>query len=591
MNSRIKVLDEKTVSLIAAGEVVERPASVVKELVENSIDAGATSITVEIENAGLKKISVADNGIGMTREEVLLAFQRYATSKIEKIDDLQFLKTMGFRGEALPSIAAVSRIEIISKVSDSNTGTYAKFENGVAKEIKEVGAPAGTSIIVRDLFYNVPVRKKFLKSHRVEEAHIIDVVARYALIHGNKNFRLINDKKEIFFSPQTGNMLENIVSIYGKEYAKYLLPVNYSNEYVHVTGFVSKPEFTKATSAYQLVFVNTRPVASRILNDAIKDAYYRLIPKDRYPFAVISVQIDPKLIDVNVHPTKSQIKFSDELKAYDSVLEAVKQALRTQELIPEVSRQKLIPVYPVTEKVSVKIPHPAPMLPSTERIERPAVQEILPAPEKKIQAELELKELKEPPVMKKISGLRILGQALDTYIIVEAAESILLIDQHAAHERIMLEKLIRQVREIQVQELLEPVTIELQAKEAQAIAENSKMLQELGFVIEQFGRNLYRLRAAPVILGEIKGKEIITDIADELANIGRAKSASASKQKILELVACHSAIKANQKLSFNEMERLIAELYSLEEPYTCAHGRPTIVSLSKKEIEKLFKRT
>lgn len=565
--SRIKVLDPQTVAQIAAGEVVERPASVVKELVENSLDAQASKIFVTLENAGLSKIQVVDNGFGLTKEEAELAFARYATSKITKIEDLEQIETLGFRGEALPSIAAVAEIEFITRAQGTEAGTYLALENGRVRERREFSRAVGTTVIVKNLFKNVPARKKFLKSQRIELTHIIDVVTRYALIHYNKTFKLVHNGKEIFFSPQTRSILETVTTIYGKDYARALLPINYSNDFMQISGFVSNPSLTRATSSHQSIYINTRYVTSRLISDAIRDSYYRLILKGRYPIAIMAIKINPKLIDVNVHPTKSQVKFSEELKVYDAVVQAVKQALAAEPLIPELRKEEL--ALPKVEPKAKEF-----------RIFKP---QYLPVEDKKI---LEVEERKLPPV-------RIVGQILDTYLVIEAPNALMLIDQHAAHERIMLEKLTTEFlkKDIQTQELLEPLIIELSPKEDQALKHFAPALKELGFTIESFGKSLYKLRALPVMLSRLSRREDFLDALDELTHMDKPSTLEDSKKKILELLACKSAIKANEKLSIQAMEKLVRELNSLAQPYTCAHGRPTLISLSKKELEKLFKRT
>lgn len=576
---KIKLLDNETISKIAAGEVVERPASVVKELVENAIDANATKIYIEVEDAGLKRITVIDNGCGMCREDAKLAFERHATSKITTIEDLERLESLGFRGEALPSIASVSLTEMITKDNESESATYILVEGGKVKEIKETGAPLGTTVSVRNLFYNVPARRKFLKSKRIELAHIIDVVTRYALIHYDKTFKLVHNDEELLFSPNSKSMLEAIIAIYGKEYAKALIPLNYQTNVVKISGYVSKPHLTRSTPSHQSIYVNKRYVTSRIVSDAIKDAYFRLVPKDRYPVAVIGIEIDNKLIDVNIHPTKSQIKFSEELKVYDDVLSCIRQALASEKLIPAPKKEEIRLVSEVIKVPEQKLP-----------LELPKFEKVKLIKPEYFQVE---ERVPTPKISHKLPALKIIGQLFDTFIVAESENSIFVIDQHAADERIMLERFMRQTsaKNIETQELLEPLVLELSPKEENVLQNYLKAFEELGFEIENFGNRIYKLRAMPVILGKLKNKEDFIDVIDELESIGKSKSAEEVKHKLLEALACKSAIKANEKLSAQEIEKLVYKLASLEDPYTCAHGRPTIIELTRKEIERMFKRS
>jgi DNA mismatch repair protein MutL len=577
----IKILDSETISKIAAGEVVERPASVVKELVENSIDANATKIYIEVEETGLKRITVADDGCGMSSEDAKLAFARHATSKITAIEDLERLQTLGFRGEALPSIASVSFTEIVTRAQGSDVGIYIAVEGGKLKEIKDAGAHFGTTVTVKNLFYNVPARKKFLKSKRIELSHIIEVVTRYALIYYDRTFKLVHNNEELIFSPASKTMLETITAIYGKDYARALVPLSYKTEKIEISGYVSKPSLTRATASHQSIYVNKRYVASRIASDAIKDAYFRLVTKDRYPVAVIAIEIDPKLIDVNVHPTKSQIKFGEEFKIYDAIVASIKQALSSEKLIVEPRGREIKLISEVIYKPS-ELKTAMPLPPKAEGIKLIKPQYL--------QIEEKISTLKE---VRKLPELRIIGQVLDTFIVTEAKDSVLIIDQHAADERIMLERLTKQAqtKSIETQELMEPLALTLSPKEEVILQNYLQALDELGFKIENFGSHMYRLRAMPVVLGSLRNKENFLDVLDELATIGKIKSNTDMKHKLLEILACKSAIKANEKLSTHEMEKLVRKLDSLEEPYTCAHGRPTIIELSRKELERLFKRT
>ncbi|MDI6855412.1 MAG: DNA mismatch repair endonuclease MutL [Candidatus Thermoplasmatota archaeon] len=572
---KIKILDSETISKIAAGEVIERPASVVKELVENALDAGASKIYIEVEDAGLKKILVRDDGCGMSREDAKLAFERHSTSKLEKIEDLEKLETLGFRGEALPSIASVSFTEMVTKTQECEVGTYIAVEYGKPKETKDIGSPVGTTVTVKNLFYNVPVRRKFLKSRRIELSHIIDVVTRYALIHYHKTFKLVSNNEELLFSPSSKSMLETITAIYGKEYGRALIPLSYKTETIAISGYISKPSLTRATPSHQSIYVNRRYITSRIVSDAIKDAYFRLVTKDRYPVAVVAIKIDPKLVDVNIHPTKSQLKFSNEIEIYGSVVACVREALSHEKLIPEPKREEIKLISEIYKAPELK---PLPHLP------KEGVKLIKP----QYLQEERITVLKEG---RKLPELRIVGQALDSFIVAEARNAILVIDQHAAHERIMLEKLKAQSENIEIQELLEPLVLELNPKEEFVLRNNLGIFEELGFKIENFGRAMYKLSTVPILLGKLKKKEDFVDVIDELASAGKLEAGEGTRRKLIELLACKSAIKANEKLGIQEIEKLIKELGSLEEPYTCAHGRPTIIELSRKELDRMFKRT
>ncbi len=565
MTKEIIVLSQETVNQISAGEVIERPASVVKELIENSLDAGADEITVEVGDGGKKYMIVKDNGVGMCSKEVELAFEKHSTSKIRCIDDLNDLDTLGFRGEGLSSIAAVAKVRVTAKTQDSIEGTEYVIHGGEKKHLRDVGCPQGTSVEVNDLFYNTPVRRKYLKKTGTEFAHISEVVTRYALAHPETRFVLFHNDNELLFTSKTDSLEENIKHIYGVDIARKMVMVDTSDDLLSVKGALSKPEISRSTRDHIYTYVNNRYVNNRLLKDAVTEGYGTLLPKKRYPITVLNIDIPGEDIDVNVHPTKIKIRFLNGDKVKEEVSRSVRYALLGDDLVPS-------PKTVVEEERGVK------------------KEESEVKTEMTRQQRLELEEGNDVPESK-LSQMRVIGILYDKYIITETSEGMAVIDQHAAHERINYEK-IKKARgdRIDSQRLVSPVNIELRAREAAILRANEGLLNNLGFHIEPFGKTTFRVIGLPVVLGELQGKEIIHSILDELMAM-KGCDLDDRREEMIRYMACHSSVTAGDMLSVSSARDLLVELGRTDNPYTCPHGRPTIIRFSTKEIDKWFKRT
>ena len=628
----IHLLDYKTIDKIAAGEVVEKPASVVKELVENAIDAGATALTIEIKNGGIDYIRITDNGIGIENADVKNAFLRHATSKIETADDLQFVQTLGFRGEALSSISAVGKVELVTKTKDSLLGTRYVLEGAREIDFSEVGAPNGTTMIVRNLFYNVPARKKFLNSPITEGGYIADLVEHMALSNPNISFKFINGKDVKFHTSGNGDLKEIVYRIYGKDTADALLPVDYKSENMHITGYIGKPVLNRGSRGFENYFLNGRYIKSKLIYSAIEDGYKEFLMQHKFPFTVLHITTKPERVDVNVHPTKMDVRITEEKAFYDDIRNAVYQVLKDNELIPEVS---------LVEKEDEKINYKEMVMP--EPFEEKRIENLKVAEEKakysensekygdlqeKLQkweenqvlgediARLLIKN--EPKVSNNIIKARdhiivekpmqmnffeeklltkeakeeynILGQLFDTYWLVAFKDKLYIIDQHAAHEKVKYEEFMKKYNEKDLvsQTLNPPIVVSLSAKEESVLKEHWDTFSSLGFNIEEFGGNEYALRCVPMDLYGQNEHSLFVSILDELCEDDN-KASLTIEQKIASM-ACKAAVKGNNKLSTKEMRALIDKLLELENPYNCPHGRPTIISMSKYEIEKKFKR-
>ncbi len=558
---KIKVLELDIVNKIAAGEVIERPASIVKELIENSIDAGATSIVIEVKEGGISFIKVSDNGSGMDEEDLFLSYKPHATSKIVTADDLFNVTTLGFRGEALSSIAAVSRLEVSTRLHDSPTGQTIIVEGGSMLESKDAGMPAGTTVIVRDLFFNTPARRKHLKSPQTESSHITDIVTRYSLSKGGISFRLIEDGKEVLNVPKTDDIMNKIVAIYGKETARHMVPIEHSDELATVSGLIGKPYLARKTRSNQTLFVNGRYVRNQTVSNAVSDAYHTLLFLDRHPAYVLFVEIDFEKTDVNVHPQKETIRIEDEEQLYKTIFEAMQKSL-TGNMVPEVSID----------------PVPTQRKPSKQYTLVEGRQETL-SDGTNLQ-----KDINKPVESRMIGPVRIIGQVSRLYIIAENASGILIIDQHAAQERVYYERYMEQFRkqEISRQRFLKPIMVELSPAEYQVIVSSLDVLSQMGFSIEEYGANSFRISSMPQAFGSFS-KDLLSQIASELKVTGDVEERIAKK-------ACRKAIKAGDLLTDPQMEALIRDLDTCEKPFACPHGRPTMISLPLAELEGKFKR-
>lgn len=598
-SNRIHLLDEATISKIAAGEVIERPASAVKELLDNSIDAGATEIKVEIEGSGVKRISVRDNGHGMSHVDASMAFKKHATSKLTSIDDLETVRTLGFRGEALSSMAAVAKVTLITRRSRDVAGTKVLAGSDGLESISEVGAPVGTTVDVADLFHSTPARRKYLKSSRTELAHITDVLTSYAISHPDIYFTLLNEGKVVLRSPATNNMFDNIVYIHGAEVARSLVPVVWENDLVKISGYISKPELSRSGSDLQSFYINGRSISSKAISNALRLGYYTLLPKGRYPAAFLSLKIDPSIVDVNVHPRKTEVRISHEKEIMEAVTAAVEEALSSTHLVPEIKvKDKPSPVqkvlYEDKDEEENKLQNKVQV--TTRVLEEPASYHP-PAKdtERRLKASSRLQSRLEASPREEESAfvaddVKVMGQFEDLYIVAEVEKKLLLIDQHAAHERVMYERVLDS-RDMGWQELLNPVTLELNPKEKVILGEFIPYLEEVGFSISEFGPNTYVVTTVPTIFGRMESPDVVHDIVSDLLSVGRIKDDTEIYDHVFSTMACRAAIKAGAVCNKDQMADLIRQLKKCKNPYTCPHGRPTMISFTREELDRMFKRT
>ena len=686
----IVLLDDLTINKIAAGEVIERPASAIKEMVENSIDAGATNITVEIQNGGISKIRIIDNGSGMSKDDLEFAFERHATSKIRKAADLENVKSMGFRGEALASIAAIAHVELVSKTEDDNIGHKIVVEGGKILEIEDSASQKGTTITVSNLFFNTPVRYKFLKKDFTEAGYIEDAVTRIAIANPNIAIKLINGNKTIIQTNGNGDLKTVIYTIYGKEIAEGLLEVNYEYEGIKVTGAIGKPEIARNNRSYQMFFVNKRYIKDKTLSAGVEQAFKGLIPIGKYGVVVLNIEIEPNKIDVNVHPTKLEIRFQEEQKVFKAIYHSVKDTLLKGDLVKEVERE------PVVEEQKLEVNQEPVKLEEnqikTEQVVEPKVetedikesgfmglfkkkekdadefienystntlQEIfaqksagqpeeveIPTQEQKNkmediiekQKELENPKVEEPTskdfdemyvktfgklpetqkieensnkidvkTLKEVENISVfeekenyntipkykfIGALFSTYLVIEMKDEIYIIDQHAAHERVMYEKVKKNFynnMEKDSQIMLLPDIIELSHKERAIVKENTDLFKKAGFIIEEFGDNTIRLIGVPSLCMDLDTKELFLEILDEIDTV--AITAKQEKEdKFISTIACKAAVKANMKLTNEEVDTLMRQLLVLPNPFTCPHGRPTAIKMTRYDIERKFNR-
>jgi DNA mismatch repair protein MutL len=592
--ARIKLLPEQLVNKIAAGEVVERPASVVKELIENAIDAGAKDISVEVRKGGKAFIRVRDDGCGMDRDDLLLSLQRHSTSKIETADDLFKIETLGFRGEALPSIAAVSKMEITSKPSGAFAGRRVKITGGKIEEDVEAGAPEGTEITVSELLFNTPARQKFLRAIRAETSYVIAEVTRQALAHYTVGFTLVVDGDEVFRVAVAKEPLERITALFDANAAKQLMPVEAEKEGVRMRGFVSRLDLTRSTKKDQCFFVNKRPVECKALTFAIADVYSGMLPPRRFPVVFLYLEINPALVDVNVHPTKRVVKFQNEFFIRDIVREAVIDVLGKADL------SQMLGFGDGVEAVR-EVPSAYVTRMELGVIERlPAAQpggetgtETEPAAETKAGGETGT-ETSACLFPAEKSSLRPVGQIQYLYVICETPEGMAIVDQHAAHEKVLFERIMQIYKEKagEVQTLLTPVVVQLPANEFVVARDYIPIFKLLGFRVEQFGKNALKIDGVPACFRTIDAERVIRDVIADVFEGG--KSMTVIEREMAERVAkkaCRAAVKQRDILNREEIDRLLEDLLKCENPYTCPHGRPTIIKISKEELERRFGRS
>lgn len=643
----IHVLDSETIDKIAAGEVVERPSSVVKELVENAMDAGATAITVEIKDGGIEFIRVTDNGMGMDKSQVRNAFLRHATSKIENAGDLLRISSLGFRGEALSSIAAVSKVELITKTKEGITGTRLVLEGAAEKEYAEIGAPEGTTFLVRNLFFNTPVRRKFLKLPATEGGYIADLMEHLALSRPDISFKFQVGSQVKFHTTGSGDLKEVIYRIYGREVAASLVPIQLEQNGNRVEGYLGKPVLVRSNRNFEIYFINGRFIRSNIIAKAIEEGYREYLMQHKFPLCVLHMKMDPGQVDVNVHPTKMDVRFSDGMTFSKMLSDGIQTTLKNQEMIPaamlddeknrktsvtepkkevpepfEIQRAlnhrvmeendyravlqqsnalkpqqefKGSPVWNRVKTVAEVIEKPAESNDFFEDISVAAPKEekevsFVPKAEETAPKQMNLFEEKLLSADNR-SRYRIIGQVFDTYWMVQFEDKLFMIDQHAAHEKVKYERLMKQFKEKKVvsQRLLPPVIVTLSAQEELVLSEYMETFEQLGFEIEAFGGREYALRSVPADLYGCSEREMFLEVLDELDGGVNRGSFKVIEEKIASM-SCKAAVKGNSSLSFAEAEKLIDELLTLENPYNCPHGRPTIITMSRYEMEKKFKR-
>ncbi|MBQ6036611.1 MAG: DNA mismatch repair endonuclease MutL [Lachnospiraceae bacterium] len=632
----IRVLDKQTIDQIAAGEVVERPSSIVKELVENAIDAGADAISVEIKNGGIDLVRVTDNGSGIEKDEVRTAFLRHATSKIETAEDLSAITSMGFRGEALSSIAAVTQLEVITKRHEDLSATDYEIHGGEEVRFDELGAPDGTTFLVRNIFYNTPARRKFLKTAMTEGSYVGDLMEKFALSHPDIAFRFIKNGQTVLATSGKGRLKDIIYSIYGRETANLLLDVQYQDELVHIYGYFGKPELSKGNRGFESYFVNGRYVKSRIIEKAIEDAADPFMMQHRYPFCVLYLELSPSEFDVNVHPKKMEIKFLKEANIYQAVLSAVRRSFEKKEFIQDVelSGEKKKPEekkYPSIEPFEthrieeayaktpgnayqVRKPETAPgtvkpgsfVRDSTGELTEPVRTGGPVQPEKpalQVKPVLQEKPVRqEKPVQQDLirdhfisaEGIKkhkLIGQLFDTYWLIQYEDELYIMDQHAAHEKVLYERKMKQYADKQVvsQQVSPPIMVTLSQREELILNRFMNAFSDLGYEISSFGGKEYAISAVPDDLFGLDMRSLFTEILSDLEEDFSEKDPQMILSKVASM-SCKAAVKGNDSLSFAEADHLIAELLKLENPYACPHGRPTIIRISKTELEKRFHR-
>ena len=675
MKRQISVLDQSTIDKIAAGEVVERPSSVVKELVENAIDAGASAITVEIKEGGTTFIRITDNGAGIDKEQVPLAFLRHATSKIRKVEDLSLISSLGFRGEALSSIAAVSRVELITKPHEQLIGVRYQIEGGMEKGMEEIGAPDGTTFLIRDLFYNTPARAKFLKTPTTEAGYISSFIEQLALSHPHISFKYMQNGQTKLHTSGNNNLKEAIYQIYGRDITRELIEIHTKDrdETIRIDGFIGKPVISRGNRNFENYYVNGRYVKSKIVTKAVEDAYHTFMMQHKYPFTCLHIQIKGSDVDVNVHPTKMEVRFSDQELIYRQIYQAILQGMQHKELIPQVTIGKERPAgrpsqgaapepfevqrrqieqprgYQIQRKVQpgelksrvvetntgsasataapassfTKAPSAAAGNGSVvreqgtgfygEKRETGSGNENLVRPNLNLQVEQPVSKEKDKktdspaPVVQNAEQMdlfdgkllsseakkhhKIIGQVFDTYWLVQMEDKLYIIDQHAAHEKVLYERIVKEMkaRNVTSQIVSPPIIISLNLEEQEKMKKYQKIFETLGFEIESFGGRDYSIRAVPQNLFGMTEQGFFIEVLDHLEEDPSSKTLDVLSDRMATM-ACKAAVKGNQRLSFRETEALIDELLQLENPYNCPHGRPTIISMTKYELEKKFKR-
>ena len=592
--SRIKVMDEVLANKIAAGEVVEKTMNVVKELVENSIDAKSSEITIKLIDAGVKEIEVSDNAIGMDREDAVMAFSRHATSKLKNLDDLFYIESLGFRGEALPSIASVSNVCL--KTSNGETGTLVTLEGGENINVSSCDLQEGTTITVSDLFYNTPVRLKYLKNLYVELSNIVEYVDKMALSYPDIKFCLINNDKVLLRTDGSGDLLKVIYQIYGADVTKKMISISGENDDYYISGFISYPEVTKSNRNGITTLVNGRVIKNNELNKIIIDSYHTYIPKDKFPIVVLNIDVDPILIDINIHPTKMDIKFSKMDTLKELVTDLVTKKLKQLTLIPNAAVRDVSSIAEVSKQIKNSnddVSYNSVLGDKTSYEEIKLDFEVNAREERYNETKEDTDEVEEVPVEKeyRIKKMEPRGIVYSTYIIAENEDGMYIIDQHAAAERINYEKVLAALKEkVVIVDLLIPIKIELSASEALIVKENFSLLEEYGFKTEEFGINTIIVRSHPSWIMDDVAEECIRKVIDIIIT-RESFDFDLFVWKMAATMACRMSIKANDYISYDDQMFLLDSLRKCDNPFTCPHGRPTIITYTKYDLEKLFKRS
>ncbi len=629
MSNRIALLDDITANRIAAGEVVERPASAVKELVENAIDAGATQILVQLEEGGKRLIEVADNGLGMDPEDAVLALQRHATSKIRTSDDLFAIRTLGFRGEALPSIASVCHLTLTTKSAGQSTGARISVHGGEIESVEEVGSRDGTVVAIEDLFFNTPARLKFLKSTATEVARAVEAVGQLAIAHPQISFRLRHGQQELFSTPGGGDPLGAMTAVWGRDVARKLIPIEHDTPGLCVSGFICTPETSRPGRSHELFFVNRRPIRSRLLGHALENAFRAFTPEGRYPIASVHIEMDPGMVDVNVHPTKTEVKFTRDGDVHHAVGEAIRGALMKYGIVPTMTTEWERGRGGESEtqrRVGAALARPSAQtgLPGQDfdALARRAVEAFrpfdvqtgrqatdndpfawsssqqpnIPASQSPNNPSTQLPDYpitQQPkPFSEQLRGFRVIGQAKKTYIIAITDDGLAVIDQHVAHERVLYERLTEKRAQMgaPAQRLTEPFTLALGAAEAGLLKQRLDDFAAAGWEIEPFGRESFLVRSVPSYASRHSHESLLRDMVDELAHQSVARRLIVQREHVTITNACKMAVKAGDPLTIEEMTGLLAQLADTENPYLCPHGRPIVVTIPFGDIDRKFKR-
>jgi len=597
--SKIRVLSENISNRIAAGEVIERPASVVKELVENSIDSGATSIVIEIEKAGRKLIAVSDNGSGMDQDDALMCLEPHATSKIKCADDIDNIITLGFRGEAVPSIASISRFSLTTRLHDSLEGFEVSVRGGKMLTAEPAGCAPGSRIEVRDLFFNVPARKKFLSAEATEERHIQEILYMLSLPYPGISFELIMDGRKVFSSPSHDNLMPRIKTFFGKNYADHMLPVNYSDEGISIKGFVARHGLSRSSRREQRTFFNGRPVEAPAAYRGIRDGFGTLLEKGRFAPCILFIRLDPQSIDINVHPAKREVRLKQEYKVSGAITEAIRIALR-QSPAPSVTLDSRIPLRsllrgaqidyttPTAEQTDLQFETEIPDEVSTGQGNDFAPVQDVSTPSASVVPRVPVND-NDVLSLPGSGVVRIVGFIDETYILGVSTDGLIIIDQHAAHERVMFERLLNAARQgVASQQLLLPIALELSRAEAAYVSKNAESFLKLGFEVESMSSNTVMLNAVPASLKQENAGGLLRDMLSDLLDEGKASNKL--DLEVLAMASCKAAVKAHDELTLHEARSLFQQMAQCELPFSCPHGRPTIINITTKELEKRFGR-